>query len=173
MSAPTLTTERLILRPQTVEDLEPAAAMWADEEVTRHIGGMPRPRHEVWTTLLRAVGHWQLMGYGYWIVERRGTGEFLGEAGFADQKRALPPELVTGPEAGWAFTRAAWGQGIATEAMRAALDWMNATHAPAATHCIIDPGNAASQKVAAKLGYVLAGETLLRGEIVRVYRRGY
>lgn len=173
MNAPVLTTERLILRPQTVEDLDAAAAMWGDEEVTRHIGGMPRPRHEVWTTLLRAVGHWQLMGYGYWIVERRGTDEFLGEAGFADQKRALPPELVTGPEAGWAFTRAAWGQGIATEAMRAALDWMNATHAPAATHCIIDPGNAASQKVAAKLGYALAGETLLRGEIVRVYRRGY
>ena len=106
--------------------------MWADEEVTRHIGGMPRSRQDVWSTLLRAVGHWQLMGYGYWIVERRGTGEFLGEAGFADQKRALPAELVTGPEAGWAFTRAAWGQGIATEAMRAALDWMNAAHAPAA-----------------------------------------
>ena len=146
--------------------------MWGDPDVTRHIGGQPRTRQDVWTTLLRAVGHWQLMGYGYWIVERRGTGEFLGEAGFADQKRALPADLATGPEAGWAFNRASWGQGIATEAMSACIAWMTETHAPPVTHCIIDPGNKASQKVAAKLGYRFTAETLLRGEPVGVYRRG-
>lgn len=146
--------------------------MWADPDVTRHIGGQPRSRQDVWTTMLRAVGHWQLMGFGYWIVECRETGEFLGEAGFADQKRGLPEALATGPEAGWAFARAAWGQGIATEAMTACHDWLASAHAPASTHCIIDPGNTASQKVAAKLGYRLSGETLLRGESVRVYRCG-
>jgi len=170
--APFLTTERLILRPHTEDDLAPLAAMWGNPEVTRHIGGQPRTRQEVWTTLLRVIGHWQILHYGYWVVTRRDTGEVLGEAGFADHKRGLPPELAIGPEAGWAFGPAAWSKGVATESMRACQDWMDAALAPAATHCIIDPGNIASQKVAAKLGYRRIGETLLRGEMIGVYRRG-
>jgi len=169
---PTLTTDRLILRPHAQDDLAPLAAMWGDPEVTRHVGGQPRSQQEVWTTLLRVVGHWQVLAYGYWVVTLRATGEVLGEAGYADHKRGLPPELAAGPEAGWAFGPAAWGQGIATETMLACQNWMAAAHAPATTHCIIDPGNFASQKVAAKLGYRQTGETLLRGEAIGVYRRG-
>ncbi len=172
MTPPVLTTARLTLRPHTKDDLGALAAMWGDAGVTRHIGGQPRTRQDVWTTLLRTIGHWQVLGYGYWIVTRTCTGEFLGEAGFADHKRGLPPELAAGPEAGWAFGPAAWGQGIATETMQACQDWMAAAHAPPTTHCIIDPGNLASQKVAAKLGYRQTGDTLLRGEPVGIYRRG-
>ncbi len=172
MIAPILETGRLILRPHTEDDLTPLAAMWGDADVTRHIGGQPRTRQDVWTTLLRVIGHWHVLHYGYWVVTDRTTGAVLGEAGFADHKRGLPPELAIGPEAGWAFGPAAWGKGIATETMLACQAWMDKVHAPETTHCIIDPGNIASLKVAAKLGYRRTGETLLRGEPVGVYRRG-
>ncbi|WP_425148538.1 GNAT family N-acetyltransferase [Deinococcus sp.] len=42
-----LTTERLILRPHTLEDFADNAAMWGDEQVTRQIGGRPFTPEEV------------------------------------------------------------------------------------------------------------------------------
>jgi RimJ/RimL family protein N-acetyltransferase len=172
LSVPVLTTARLTLRAYTADDLDAFAAIWGDPEVTRHIGGQPRTRPEVWSTLLRNIGHWQALGFGYWVVTQTGTGEVLGEAGFADHRRGLPAGLTPGPEAGWAFGPGAWGKGVATEAMRACQDWIDRTQAPRTTHCIIDPENLASQKVAVKLGYRPSGETLLRGETVLIYRRG-
>ncbi len=64
--------------------------MWADPEVTRYIGGKPLTEEESWARLLRYVGHWSLLGFGYWVVEEKTTGNFIGEVGFADYKRDLP-----------------------------------------------------------------------------------
>lgn len=172
MKAPELVTARLRLRAHRAEDFDALAAIWGDPDVTRHIGGQPRSRQDVWSTLLRNIGHWPTVGYGYWVVTDAGSGEILGEAGYADHKRGLPAELAAGPEGGWAFGSSAWGKGIASETMFACQDWMDRTLAPSTTHCIIDPGNLASQKVAAKLGFRHAGDTLLRGERIGVYRRG-
>ncbi|MFN3913207.1 GNAT family N-acetyltransferase [Hyphomonas sp.] len=171
MKAPVLETERLRLRQAEPGDLEAAAAMWADEGVVRFIGGKPRNRQEVWFALLRGAGLWMLSGHGYWVVTDKQTGAFLGEGGFADFKRGLPAHLVPGPEAGWAFAPAAWGRGLATEAVRAMHGWLD-QNLPGISSCVIDPDNLASAKVAAKMGYVQTGETLLGGERVNTYRRG-
>jgi RimJ/RimL family protein N-acetyltransferase len=171
VKAPVLETERLCLRPAERTDLEPAAAMWADEGVVRFIGGKPRSRQEVWFALLRGAGLWAMVGHGYWVVTDRATGEFLGEGGFAEFKRGLPEHLVPGPEAGWAFAPAAWGRGIASEAVGAMHEWLDANR-PGISSCVIEPANIASAKVAAKMGYVQTGETLLGGERVNTYRRG-
>jgi RimJ/RimL family protein N-acetyltransferase len=48
--------------------------------------------------LLRYVGHWSLLGFGYWILEERATGEFVGEVGFSDYKRDVEPALGAVPE---------------------------------------------------------------------------
>jgi len=171
VTAPVLETERLRLRPADASDLDAAAAIWADEDVVRFIGGKPRGRQDVWFALLRSAGLWVFKGYGYWVVTDRASGEFLGEAGFADFQRGLPADLVPGPEAGWAFGRAAWGRGIATEAMTAAHRWLDA-HRPGVSSCVIEPGNLPSVRVAEKLGYRKSGETLLGGVAVGTYRRG-
>jgi RimJ/RimL family protein N-acetyltransferase len=171
LSVPVLNTARLTLRAHTADDLDALAAIWGDRAVTRHIGGQPRTRPDVWSTLLRNIGHWQALGFGYWIVTQTCTGEILGEAGFADHRRGLPDALTPGPEAGWAFAPAAWGKGIATETMRACEEWIDRNLEPQARHCLIDPDNLASQKVAAKLGYQPFGQSLLRGETVLIYRR--
>lgn len=81
MTPPVLETLRLRLRGHRPEDLSAAAAMWADVEITRFIGGKPFTREDVWGRILRYVGHWNWMGYGYWLVEDKESGRFIGEVG--------------------------------------------------------------------------------------------
>ncbi|HEY8041563.1 MAG TPA: GNAT family N-acetyltransferase, partial [Polyangiaceae bacterium] len=73
----TLDTGRLTLRGHGRDDLDDCAALWADPVVTRHIGGRPFTREEAWAKLLRYVGHWDLLGFGYWVVRERATGRFV------------------------------------------------------------------------------------------------
>ncbi|ABI76919.1 putative acetyltransferase [Hyphomonas neptunium ATCC 15444] len=171
MKAPTLETARLILRGAEPCDIDFAAAMWGSEEVTRYIGGKPRSRQDAWFALLRGVGLWEMKGFGYWVVTDKATGEFLGEAGFADFERGLPKELIYGPEAGWAFGPQTWGKGVATEAVSAMHAWLD-ENVSASSCCVIEPSNLASCKVAGKIGYRHTGQTLLAGTPVNTYRRG-
>ena len=73
---PALTTARLVLRGHTPADLAASAAMWADPTVVLHIGGKPSSLEESSSRLLRYGGLWSLLGYGYWLVEERGSGSF-------------------------------------------------------------------------------------------------
>ena len=98
---PDLETARLKLRGHRLDDFLHSAAMWADPNVTRYIGGKPLTEEEAWTKFLRYAGHWRLLGFGYWAVEERVTGSFVGELGFADYKRDLQPSLNGAPEIGW------------------------------------------------------------------------
>ena len=66
--APVIETERLILRGHRAEDFEAIAAQWADPAVVKYIGGTPSSREASWSRLLRYPGHWQMLGFGYWIL---------------------------------------------------------------------------------------------------------
>jgi RimJ/RimL family protein N-acetyltransferase len=153
LQVPVIETERLKLRGHRLEDFGACAAMWADPIVTRHIGGRPFSEEESWTRLLRYVGHWALLGFGYWVVEEKSTGGFVGEIGFADYKRDMEPSLKGMPEIGWVFAAQSHGKGYATEAVRAAVAWGDARFGAGQTACIIDPENHASIRVAEKCGY--------------------
>jgi RimJ/RimL family protein N-acetyltransferase len=145
-------TPRLLLRRHTVADFPSCAALWSDAAVTRYIGGRPFTQEEIWARLLRYIGHWEALGYGFWAVEEKATGSFAGELGFADFHREIDPP-ITDPEAGWAFLPAFHGRGFATEALRAALAWAD-QHLPASrTVCLIHPENAPSFRVADKCGF--------------------
>jgi RimJ/RimL family protein N-acetyltransferase len=93
-AVPVVETDRLRLRAHTSADYPVSAAMWADADVTRFIGGRPFTAEESWMRVLRCAGHWALNGYGFWVVEERATGKFLGEAGFMDFKRGFEPPVV-------------------------------------------------------------------------------
>jgi RimJ/RimL family protein N-acetyltransferase len=150
---PVIETARLRLRGHRLDDFSACAAMWADPEVTRHIGGKPFSAEEVWAKLLRYVGHWTLLGYGYWVIVDKATGAFAGELGFADFKRDIEPSIEGMPELGWALVGRAHGKGYATEAVRAAIAWAEPRFSPAQTVCLIRPENRASIRVAEKCGY--------------------
>ncbi|WP_074267162.1 GNAT family N-acetyltransferase [Paraburkholderia phenazinium] len=149
-----LETDRLIMRPHVRADFDDSFAMWSDSEVTRFIGGQPSTREETWSRLLRYVGHWTMLGFGYWAVRDKVSGTFIGEIGFANFERQTEPSLGGMPEVGWALTPAAQGRGYATEGVRAALKWADAKWPAADTACIIAPENAPSLRVAQKCGYV-------------------
>ncbi len=169
---PGIDTERLTLRGHRLEDFAETAAMWADPDVTRHIGGMPFTAEEVWTKVLRYVGHWALLGFGYWIVREKASGRLVGEVGFADFKRALEPALDGAPENGWVLSSWAHGNGYATEAVQASLAWA-ATHlGTPRTVCLIDPGNTASIRVAEKCGYREYARTRYKGSPTILFERG-
>jgi RimJ/RimL family protein N-acetyltransferase len=154
VSVPTVSTARLTFRGHRRDDLAELAAMWGSTEVTRHIGGRPFSEEEVWTKLLRNVGHWAVMGFGYWVVEEKASGRFVGEVGLADLRREIEPALDGTPEIGWVLAPWAHGRGYATEAARAAIAWAETHLGSRRTVCLIDPENRASIRVAEKCGYV-------------------
>jgi RimJ/RimL family protein N-acetyltransferase len=154
LSIPLIETPRLTLRGHRREDFAACAAMWGDPVVTRHIGGKPFTPEEVWARLLRYAGHWAWLGFGYWAVEEKATGAFVGELGFADWKRAIEPSIEGVPELGWALAPHGHGRGLATEAALAVVAWGERRFgASARTVCIIDPDNRPSLRVAEKCGY--------------------
>jgi RimJ/RimL family protein N-acetyltransferase len=153
VDVPVLETERLRLRGHRLDDFAASSAMWADEVVTRYIGGRPFTEEEVWARLLRYVGHWALLGYGYWVLEEKATRAFVGEMGFGDFKRDIQPSLNGIPELGWALVTQAHGKGYATEGVKAAIAWGDQHFGRRKTACLIHPENVASIRVAEKCGY--------------------
>jgi RimJ/RimL family protein N-acetyltransferase len=150
---PNLTTARLTLRGHRLDDFSDCITLWSDPGVTRYIAARPFTEEEVWTRLLRYVGHWAMMGFGYWMVRETATDRFIGEVGFAEHRRDMTPSVAGTPEIGWVLTPAAHGQGFATEAVRAAIEWGDAHFGGKRTVCLIHPDNAPSLRVAEKVGY--------------------
>jgi|SRR5271154_1194917 len=171
VQVPVLETERLKLRGHWLDDFKHSAAMWADPKVTQYTTGKPLSEEECWTRLLRYVGHWSLLGFGYWVAEEKATGNFVGEIGFADYKRDLEPSLKGTPEIGWALASHAHGKGYATEAVRAAVAWGDAHFESARTACIISPENFASVRVAVKCGYREFTHATYKGRTTIMYIR--
>jgi RimJ/RimL family protein N-acetyltransferase len=167
---PIIETERLRMRGHRLDDFAECAAMWADPGVTRYIGGKPFSAEEVWAKILRYVGHWSLMGFGYWVIEERVSGRFVGEVGFADFRRIEPP-LHREPEIGWALATWAQGMGFATEAVSAVVAWGEGHFGSARTVCLIHPDNVASARVATKCGYLEFGRTTYKDQPTILFRR--
>ena len=171
VAIPEIDTARLQLRGHRRADLADSAALWGDPQVTRYIGGRPFTEEEVWSRLLRHVGHWALLGYGYWVVCEIGSGRFVGEVGFANLHRDLEPAFGDRPEAGWVLSPSAHGRGYATEAVRAILAWAATALPGQQTVCLIDPDNSASIRVAEKCGYVQTHRTTYKGDPSLIFER--
>lgn len=139
---PTLRTERLILRAQTLADWPAYRAFYASD-ATRFTGGPYDAKH-AWTLFSGDSGHWALHGFGWFILDD-GTGA-VGACGMHH-----PPHQAE-PEIGWNTFPAAQGKGYATEAAARVLAWAwGVTDAPRIVS-YIDAENAASRAVATKLG---------------------
>ena len=173
---PVIETERLRLRGHKQEDFAESVAMWSDAAVTRYIGGKTLSEEEVWARLLRYVGHWAWLGFGYWLIEEKATGAFVGEMGFSDWKREMEPSLKGVPEIGWVLATRAHGKGYATEAARAAMMWGDANIRSARPSlgrmvCIIHPEHTRSIRVAEKCEFKEVLRTTYHGEPTVLFAR--
>lgn len=165
MMIPILKTQRLILREFRESDLDAYAEMCADEEVMCYIGtAKVLSRAESWRSMAAIIGHWYLRGYGLWAVEEQQSGETIGRIG------CWKPEGWIGVEIGWSLRRAFWGRGFATEAGLASIDFAFTKLQQSHVISLIRPDNAASRRVADKLGEKLQGETEVLGNKAVVYR---
>ncbi|PZU52509.1 MAG: N-acetyltransferase [Brevundimonas sp.] len=145
MTGPVIETERLILRPPTMADFPRWAQFQADAETTRFIGG-PKTPPETWRILMTVAGAWSLTGISFFSVIEKASGQWVGRIG------PWRPEGWPGPEVGWSLHPDAAGKGYAREAAVASLDyafdvlgWDEAIHT-------IDADNAASIRLAERLG---------------------
>ena len=171
--APVIETERLILRGHRAEDFEAIAAQWADPAVVKYIGGTPSSREASWSRLLRYPGHWQMLGFGYWILYEKNNGAegaFAGEIGLADYQREITPSLDGMAEMGWVIAPAFHGKGYAFEAAQAVLKWAD-THLDRQLCCISDPQHQASIRLAEKCGFVAETDTTYHGSATRIFLR--
>ena len=114
-----ISTERLIMRGWRESDLAPWAAMNADPEVRRYLGPLLTfEQASAW--VLNFQDDLDRYGFGFWALEVRASGEFIGFTGLGIVDGEMP---VTGIEIGWRLARPAWGRGYATEAALAAMDY--------------------------------------------------
>ncbi|MFE2143273.1 GNAT family N-acetyltransferase [Streptomyces sp. NPDC059456] len=112
-----LRTDRLLLRRWRASDLEPWAAMNADPHVREHLGELlTREQSDAVVELMQT--RFDERGFGWWALELRETGAFVGRAGLDRVDAEMPFE---GVDIGWRLTRSAWGRGYATEAAKACL----------------------------------------------------
>lgn len=144
---PQIETARLRLTSLGDRHFEAYASMLSDESSTRFVGdGGPLDRMNAWRSMAMLLGHWALRGYGMWAVELKDSGEFIGRVGLHH------PEGWPDLELGWMLMPARRGQGYATEAARAALDFafekLGAPHAIS----LIRAENSTSERVARRLG---------------------
>ena len=155
-------TARLVLDRHCLADFEDLAAMWAEPEVQRFVP-VGVDRSGSWMRLLRYGGFWPMFGYGYWAVRHKESGRYAGDVGFGQLFREIEPSIDGLPEGGWVFSAWAHGQGIASEALQAALAWLDAQGHKKSV-CIIDPNNTASLRLAARHGYIDPRTVKFRGE---------
>jgi RimJ/RimL family protein N-acetyltransferase len=161
----TLETDRLTLRMLRESDLDAYAEMCADPEIMRYIGdGQPLLRPMAWRNLAMMVGHWSLRGYGLWAAQERSSGTLVGRIGF------WSPEGWHGFELGWMLRRSFWGRGYATEGARAALQFAFTQLKQPQVISLIHPENAASIRVAQRLGERLLGPTEVMGKPALIYQ---
>ena len=169
-AAPTIETARLRLRAHIHDDFAPILAMVSDGETMRHISGA-QSREEAWRRMLAGPGCWALLGYGYWVVERRSDGAVIGQAGLADFKREMSPSLEGLPELGYVFAGHAHGQGYASEAVTAILNWADEALKPDEIVAIISADNVPSIRLAERHGFGRHDQANYRGEPILLFRR--
>ena len=171
-TAPTLETRRLVLRPLGLQDLDAYVAFWQDPEVVRYISGTPLPREQSWRRLLATTGHWHLLGFGFFAIEEKASGRFIGEAGFQEMRRDLHPSIEGSLETGWGIAPDCQGKGYASEALAAALAWARAALPDTDFSCIVSPENRASLHLAAKLGFAPEAQSSYQGKPIVILRMG-
>jgi [ribosomal protein S5]-alanine N-acetyltransferase len=180
-----LETDRLLLRPLTMDDLDALATIYADAEVRRFF-----PEGTLSVEETREELEWFIdvydgrYGFGLWATIHKDSAAFIGRCGllpwrvirsepgrlaldhadeFPDEEAAYEVELA------YLLAKERWGQGLATEAARAIVDDAFGRLRLPRLICLVDPGNGASLKVARNVGLEPDGDVELEGEVFPLY----
>ena len=165
-------TNRLFVRPLSMDDLPGMFAMDSDPEVHRYLGNRPAQTLEEEAKVIEFVRQqYTELGIGRWAIEEGATGDFVGWTGF---KRITSP--INGHnnhlDFGYRLARRHWGKGYASESGKAALQYGLDALGLSDIHAMTDVDNAASRRVLEKLGFKLVSIFPYDGDVTWV-ERGY
>ncbi|MEM7307779.1 MAG: GNAT family N-acetyltransferase [Planctomycetota bacterium] len=149
MSTPELRTERLLLRAWRAADLDPFAALNADERVMEYFPAL-QSRDETEAAIERIGQHFERHGFGLWAAEAPGVAPFVGFVGLAVPR--FEAHFMPCVEIGWRLAHEHWGRGYATEAARAALAFAFDERRLDEVVSMTAVGNQRSRRVMEKLG---------------------
>jgi RimJ/RimL family protein N-acetyltransferase len=173
-AGPVLVTARLELWQPRAEDLPDLYQLTLAEETRRFLGGFEPSESDSFARLSRNAGSWALYGYGTFAVRFKGEARMIANCGVFRSHRGFGSDkgLDNVPEAGWIVHKDHWGEGVAGEAMEAALAWFDAVHGCQRVACMIEEGHGASDKLARRLGFVPYGRHEAEdGAVLVLYER--
>ncbi len=140
-------TERLRLREYTLEDFDGLYAILSDPETMKHY---PRPYDKKGTArwLDWSLDNYCKYGFGWWAIELKESGEFIGDCGITMQN--IDGEAL--PEIGYHIGKDHWRQGYGKEAAGAVRDWFFENTEFDAVYSYMTASNIASYSTAASVG---------------------
>jgi ribosomal-protein-alanine N-acetyltransferase len=160
-----LETERLFLRDWVPGDWKRFQPLATDPRVLRYIGrGEPWPDERIRAFVHGAIEKARSRGWILWPVIHRADAELIGFCGFAD---GFSPEV----EIGWRLLPAYWGQGLATEAATAVMQFGWRKFDFDRLISVAQPANRASIRVMEKLGMTFEQEFTHNGIPVVCYAK--
>lgn len=144
-----ISTERLLLRLWTADDVAPFQLLSSDPEVIRYLPG-PLSVEQAQAFIAAQNAAFQQHRCCYFAAEERASGELAGFIGLRYQDFATP--FAPCFELGWRLRPASWGKGLATEGARAALHYGFDTLGLAEVCAFTVPDNLRSRSVMERLG---------------------
>ncbi len=158
-------TSRLVLRPLQPDDAEALHPVFSDPQANR----FTLRKHEALAQTVEwingVLGNYAKRGFGPWCVVRKSDNAVIGYCGCG----IIELDGKTECEIGYRILRGCWGKGLATEAVRAALDHALGDLSFGRVVALIQPDNAASIRVAQKAGMEYERDWMYEGILMRVY----
>ncbi len=164
-----LETSRLRLERLKATHRPEVSALLGDPRVARTLspGGRAATDEEVGENIAAKVGHWERFGFGLWLLRDRGDGTMVGRGGLQHTFVGGAAEI----EVGWAIVPHRWGQGLATEFARAAVQVAFSQLQLPEIVAFTLPSNLSSRRVMEKAGFTYERDVLHAGLPHVLYRR--
>lgn len=159
-------TNRLILRPFTLDDIEDSYQMNLDSEVSKYTGdGGVVSRDEIVRRIMEDVlGDYEKYGFGRLAVELKESNKFIGFCGLKYLNDLKEVDL------GYRYMSKYWGKGYATESAKACIEYGFKKLKLNKIIAMVLPENIASVKVLEKLNFTYEKDIIEDEQLVKIYR---
>ena len=168
-NAPIIQTERLHIRPLTVDDIPAIAAMFADEEVMKFSSCRRSLSYKETSDLVteKIMKEYDNVGFSRYAVIKKDDDTLIGYAGFTQQTILAEEKFI---DLGYAFAKKYWGKGYATETAQALVAYARSSLRLPELGAVVSHENTASQKVILKSGFSLFKNITLQGHTHYLYK---
>ena len=144
-------TPRLLLRQWKASDYEPYIRLNQDSDVMEFFPSVSA-KDETLAQIHRFIVHIDQYGYGFFAVERKDNGQFIGFTGLSYTR--FEASFTPCVEVGWRLSKSDWGQGFATEAALACLGFGFGSIGLGEIYAFTSIHNKRSEQVMLKIGMV-------------------